>query len=124
MRIEHAFSQSELPLADFLQEEFANFLFTEFAGRIVPDALFGEQVRQVVPQAEFGIMPIGVLQALHGANGFRRLQVRFEAVYVLLKHIQSALSSGIAAEEQHRTQRQRIEAGFHAGDCTTIIADV
>jgi hypothetical protein len=39
-----------------------------------------EQIREIVPQTEFDVVSIGVLQALNGADGFDAFDVRLQAL--------------------------------------------
>jgi len=79
VRIDAAFGEAELPLADLLIEELTDSILSTHARLIVGDGVLGEQVREVVPQTEFDVVSVGILQALDSADGLDAFNVGLKA---------------------------------------------
>jgi len=81
VRIKPSFVQAELPAAHLFEKELTDSLFSlELAGRVVGNALVGKQVREIIPQAQFGVVPVGVLQALDRTDRLDVLYARLQSV--------------------------------------------
>ena len=79
VRVDAAFGEAELPLPDLLEKELTDLSLSACALLIVGDGVLGEQVREVVPQTEFDVVSVGILQALDGADGLDAFQVGLQA---------------------------------------------
>ena len=79
MRIDAAFGEAKLPLANLLEEELTDSILSTRARLIVGDGVLSEQVREVVPQTEFDIVSVGMLQALNGTDGLDAFNVGLKA---------------------------------------------
>ena len=79
VRVDAAFGEAELPLSDLLKKELTDRSLSARALLIVGDGVLGEQVREVVPQTEFYVVSVGVLQALDGADGLDAFHVGLKA---------------------------------------------
>ncbi len=79
MRVDAAFGEAELPLSDLIKKELTDRSLSARALLIIGDGVLGEQVREVVPQTEFDVMSVGVLQALDGADGLDAFHVGLKA---------------------------------------------
>ena len=49
------------------------------------DPIVGKKVGEVVPETEFGIVSVSILQMFHSPDGFRSLNTGFQPVDSLLK---------------------------------------
>jgi hypothetical protein len=49
----------------------------------VPDAGVGEQVGEIVPEPDFGVVAVRVLQPFYGADGFHTLGERLQPIETL-----------------------------------------
>ena len=67
------------PCPTLLKEELTDRILSAHARLIVGDGIVGEQVREVVPQTEFDVMSVGILQALDGADGLDAFNVGLKA---------------------------------------------
>ena len=69
VRVDAAFGNSELALPHLLEEDLPDGFRSARTLLVVGGGILGEQVCEVVPQAELDVVPVRVLQALDGANG-------------------------------------------------------
>jgi len=85
VRVDASVSETELPASDILQEECANPFAIECALCVVTDAGVGEEVSEVVPQAQFRVVTVGMLESLDCGDGFDPLRQRVESIDALLQ---------------------------------------
>ena len=64
MRVDTSVGEAEAPASDLLEEERANLFAVERARRVVTDAGVGEEIGEIVPQAQLGVVAVGVLETL------------------------------------------------------------
>ena len=79
VRVDAAFGEAELSLPDLLKKELTDRSLSAHALLIVGDGILGEQVREVIPQTEFDVVSVGILQALDGADGLDAFNVGLKA---------------------------------------------
>jgi hypothetical protein len=71
--------------SDLLQKERSNPLAIERALRLAPDARVGEEIGDVVPQPQLGVVAVGMLKTFDRREGFDALSQRVESIESLLK---------------------------------------
>jgi len=78
-----------------------------------------EQIREIVPQTEFDVVSLGVLQALNGADGFDAFDVRLQALdpgpKATIASAFWAVTRALHPQSQERRSRgvSRAWAGFY-----------
>ena len=116
VRVDASVGEAELPASDILQEERANPFAIERALRVVTDAGVGEEVREVVPQAQFRVVAVGVLESLDCGDGFDPLRQRVESIDALLQQGQIRIGAADACPERSR----RVAAAVHAAAMVSV----
>jgi hypothetical protein len=110
MRVEPAVRETEPPLADLLEEQLRDrVLADEVAGRVVADCVRGEEIGEVVPQPEFRVVAVRVLEPLDRADRLRLLDASLEPVDTLVEHGDPARALGARgrAPDRGRGEQRR-----------------
>jgi hypothetical protein len=124
MRVDAALGEAELPLPDLIEKELTDLSLSVRALLIVGGGVLREQVREVVPQTEFDVVSVSVLQALDGADGLDALDVGLKAFDPGFNSCQSRHWVGLLGRGQNApgAERERYDQdGFpgHRQDFTT-----
>jgi hypothetical protein len=88
VRVDAAFGKAEPTLTDLLQEQLANGFPALGTLLVVGHGVFGEQIGKVVPETEFDVVAVGILETLDCPDGFDGFDARFEADYFELESLE------------------------------------
>ena len=108
VRIQPAVGEAEPALPYLLVEQPPERLLAdEIARGVVTDGVRREQIREVVPHAELGVLAVRVLETFDRANGFRLADARLEPVETLGQRAESrgALRARVGTREREHRRR-------------------